>query len=172
MCAGFSQALGTSVFSHPLSLLSSAHFLIQQKYVMVCVYVYVLGLEVNESWGVKGQGGDSYNVARVSHESPFQLSALCKVCFGIFKSKCEAAAFQRVSLPRTSVVLCVFSLFTGCRLFHPHGAVWWGCDHTNSHKVAIYEACLPTDSKVTQNKPSLIVFASFYILKCVPADDK
>lgn len=41
LCVGFSQALGTSVYSHPLSLLSTAHYLHQQKnvehHVCACV---------------------------------------------------------------------------------------------------------------------------------------
>lgn len=127
MCAGFSQALGTSVCSHPLSLLSSAYYLIQHKYLVVCKCVcvkqwrvllsYTLatlsGWGVNESWRVRGHRGDGYNVARVSHESPFQLSKLCEVYFGIFDSKCERAVFQHMSFPTASIVLHAFSLFRG-----------------------------------------------------------
>ena len=54
------------------------------------------GLRVNESWGVRGQGGDGYNVGRVSHECPFQLSKLCEVHFGMFDSKCEIGVFQHL----------------------------------------------------------------------------
>ncbi len=63
--------------------------------------------------GVRGQGGDGYNVARVPQESPFQLSVLCEVYFGIFDSKCEAAVFQHVSFPKTDTVSHAVSLFRG-----------------------------------------------------------
>ena len=57
MCCGFDQALGTSVCSHPLSLLSSTHFLIQQKYVLMCVSVCVcvcVCVSTGHSVGVRG----------------------------------------------------------------------------------------------------------------------
>lgn len=38
LCVGFTQAFGTSVYSHPLSLLSSAQYLLKHKYVCVCVW--------------------------------------------------------------------------------------------------------------------------------------
>lgn len=65
--------------------------------------------------GVRSQGGDGYNVARVSHGSPFQLSELCDVYFGIYDSKFEKEVFQHMScfFPRTGSVLCAFSVFRG-----------------------------------------------------------
>lgn len=76
LCVGFSQALGTSVYSHPLSLLSSAHFLRQQKYACVssgeeCCYHTGTGhavcFRVNESWGVKSQEGATATVSLEFH---------------------------------------------------------------------------------------------------------
>lgn len=77
------------------------------------------GLGVNEYWEVRGQGGDGYNVARVSHKSPFQLSELCGVYFGIFDSKCERAVFQHMSFPKTGIVGHAISLLRSNCLLSP-----------------------------------------------------
>lgn len=106
MRVGFAQALGTSVCLHPLSLLSSANVLIKPKCLLMfahmcvslraCVCVCVcarehqcyhsqrpLDLGLMSPGGVKSQGGDSYNIAQVSHGNTSQLSGLCDFYFGI-----------------------------------------------------------------------------------------
>jgi len=119
---GFSQAIGTSVLTSPLTSLIGTLTCSNKNEVVVCMRVGVLsyaqttpsGLGVNEFWRVKGQGGDDYNVARVSHASPFQLSKRV-VYFDIFDSKCEIAVFQHVSFPRTGS-LFLYQTYAYCPL--------------------------------------------------------
>lgn len=106
LCVGFSQALGTSVNSHPLSLLSSAHNLLQQKYAAVCLIVCACasvrsiaviyaqatqcGLKVNDSSEVRGRGGDGYNVAKISREPLSAVQSLWSLLWHLWFQLCDS----------------------------------------------------------------------------------
>lgn len=123
-----------TVNSHPLSLLSSAHNLLQQKYVAVCLIVCACAsvrniaviykpqatqceLKVNEYTRVRGWRGDGYNVAKIS-ESLFQLFHLCEVCFGIFDSNCVTPCLTIALLPQQACMPnCQLGLMTGIKYF-------------------------------------------------------
>lgn len=62
--------------------------------------------------GVRGQGGDGCNVARVSHESLPQLSELCEVYFGIFVDM-RQQCFGICLFPQQAVCFSLLSLFRG-----------------------------------------------------------